>query len=72
MRCMSLLMVYNASEIPAVPQSPEKPVHHKDNHDQQVRLLQLLGQLFLSGWLQSNCQIVCQNNNNSSNNNNNY
>ena len=49
MRCMSLLMVYNASEIPAVPQSPEKPVQHTDNHDQQVRLLQqLLGQLLLS------------------------
>ena len=51
MRCMSLLMVYNASEIPAVPQSPEKPAQNTDKHeaDQQVRLLQLLGQRFLSG-----------------------
>lgn len=60
MRCMSLLMVYNASEIPAVPQSPEKPVQHTDSDDQPVRLLQLLGQPFLSGSLQSKCEIVCQ------------
>ena len=57
---MSLLMVYNASEIPAVPQSPENPVQHTDNVDQQVRLLQLFAQLFLSGVPPSKCQVVCQ------------